>query len=120
MIKVVQAYDRAPFADVPPDDADALEIKLEAARRAFLDRDGWLAPYERIEVLRRLANQLGGKVNHFARLIAREGGACRCNGRGHARRRQRPERGGRDEDLRRPGDSNGSDRREHGAHGVHH
>lgn len=74
MIKVVQAYDRAPFAEVQSDDADALEIKLEAARRAFLDRDGWLVPHERIAVLRRLANLLGGKVNHFARLIAREGG----------------------------------------------
>ncbi len=41
MIKVVQAYDRAPFAEVQSDDADALEIKLEAACRAFLDRDGW-------------------------------------------------------------------------------
>ncbi len=74
MIKVVQAYDRAPFAEVQSDDADALEIRLEAARRAFLDRDGWLVPHERIAVLRRLANLLGGKVNHFARLIAREGG----------------------------------------------
>jgi acyl-CoA reductase-like NAD-dependent aldehyde dehydrogenase len=69
MIKVVQAYDRAPFAEVQSDDADALEIKLEAARRAFLDRDGWLVPHERIAVLRRLAKLLGGKVNHFARLI---------------------------------------------------
>jgi acyl-CoA reductase-like NAD-dependent aldehyde dehydrogenase len=74
MIEVVQAYDRIPFAEVPSDDAAALEAKLVAARRVFLDRDGWLAPHRRIAVLRRLAELLAGKVDHFARLIAREGG----------------------------------------------
>jgi acyl-CoA reductase-like NAD-dependent aldehyde dehydrogenase len=74
MIEVVQAYDRIPFAEVPSDDAAALEAKLVAARRVFLDRDGWLPPHQRIAVLRRLAELLAGKVDHFARLIAREGG----------------------------------------------
>jgi len=74
MIEVVQAYDRIPFAEVPTDDAGALETKLAAARRVFLDRDGWPAPHQRIAILRRLAELLAAKVDHFARLIAREGG----------------------------------------------
>jgi acyl-CoA reductase-like NAD-dependent aldehyde dehydrogenase len=74
MIEVVQAYDRIPFAEVPTDDAAALEAKLVAARRVFLDRDGWLPPHQRIAILRRLAELLAAKVDHFARLIAREGG----------------------------------------------
>ena len=74
MIKGVQAYDRAPIAELPSDDASALEAKLTAARRAFLDRDGWLQPHQRIAVLARLADLMRAKVDHFARLIAREGG----------------------------------------------
>jgi len=74
MIKVVQAYDRAFVSEVPTDDANALEAKLTAAHRAFLDRGGWLATHERITVLCRLAELLAAKVDHFARLIAREGG----------------------------------------------
>ena len=31
MLQVVQAFDRAPFAEVPVDDVDAMEAKLEAA-----------------------------------------------------------------------------------------
>ena len=48
MLQVVQAYDRAPIAEVPTDDAAALEAKLEAATRVFRDRGGWLKPHERI------------------------------------------------------------------------
>ena len=55
MLQIVQAFDRAPIAEIPTDDADALEAKLDAATRAFQDRDGWLKPHERIAILRRLA-----------------------------------------------------------------
>jgi acyl-CoA reductase-like NAD-dependent aldehyde dehydrogenase len=74
MLNVVRAYDRSPIAEVPTDDADALETKLSTARQAFTDRDGWIETHRRIEILRRLADLLAGKVEHFARLIAQEGG----------------------------------------------
>ena len=51
MLQIVQAFDRKPIAEIPTDDADALEAKLEAATRAFSDRNGWLKPHERIAVL---------------------------------------------------------------------
>jgi len=35
MLQVVQAFDREPIAEIPTDDADALEAKLERAARAF-------------------------------------------------------------------------------------
>ncbi len=74
MLKVVQAFDRAPIAEIEPDDAAALERKLQAAERAFQDRDGWLKPHQRIAILRKLATLMEGKRDHFAMQIAREGG----------------------------------------------
>ncbi|MBN9447193.1 MAG: aldehyde dehydrogenase family protein [Bosea sp.] len=74
MLQVVQAYDRAPIAEIATDDAAALEAKLQAAEKVFRDRDGWLKPYERMAILRRLAGLLESKREHFARQIAREGG----------------------------------------------
>jgi acyl-CoA reductase-like NAD-dependent aldehyde dehydrogenase len=56
MLQIVQAYDRSPIARVATDDADALEAKLALAVRTIRDRDHWLAPHQRIEILFRLAS----------------------------------------------------------------
>ena len=74
MLTVVQAYDRAPIEEIATDDAAALEAKLQAAETVFRDRDNWLKPHERIAILRKLAELLSAKRDHFARQIAREGG----------------------------------------------
>lgn len=74
MLKVVQAFDRAPITEVRTDDAAALERKLEAAERVFRDRDGWLKPHQRIAILRRLAVLMEARRDHLALQIAREGG----------------------------------------------
>ena len=60
MIEVVQAFDRAPIAQLESDDAAALERKIEAARRAFADRGAWLKPHQRIDILRKLAGLMEG------------------------------------------------------------
>jgi acyl-CoA reductase-like NAD-dependent aldehyde dehydrogenase len=73
-IQIVQAFDRAPVAQVPPDDAGALEAKLAAATRAFRDRDQWRQPHERVDVLRAAASLLEQRQEQFTRLIAQEGG----------------------------------------------
>lgn len=74
MLKVVQAFDRQPMAEIETDDAAALERKLQAAERVFRDRDGWLQPHQRMAVLRRLATLMEGRRDHLAMQIAREGG----------------------------------------------
>lgn len=74
MLKVVKAYDRAPIAEIETDDAAALEAKLQAAERVFRDREGWLKPFERVAILRRLAGLMDAKRDHLALQIAREGG----------------------------------------------
>lgn len=74
MLKVVQAFDRAPIAEIETDDDAALERKLEAAERVFRDRDGWLKPHRRIAILRKLASLMEARRDHLAMQIAREGG----------------------------------------------
>ncbi|MCP4736178.1 MAG: aldehyde dehydrogenase family protein, partial [Bosea sp.] len=74
MLTVVQAYDRAPIEEITTDDAAALEAKLAAADKVFRDRGNWLKTHERITILRKLAELLSAKRDHFARQIAREGG----------------------------------------------
>ncbi|MDE1995669.1 MAG: aldehyde dehydrogenase family protein [Rhizobiaceae bacterium] len=74
MIEVVQAFDRSPIATLQSDDAAALERKLSLAQRLFKDRAGWLKPYQRIEILHKLAALVEGRRQDFGRLIAREGG----------------------------------------------
>ena len=74
MLTVVQAFNRAPIAEIETDDAAALERKLQAAGRVFADRDGWLKPHRRIAILRKLAALMEGRRDHFAMQIAREGG----------------------------------------------
>src|SRR5271166_430883 len=74
IIEVVQAFDRAPIAQLDSDDATALERKIEAAAQLFADRDARLKPHQRIDILRRLATLMEAKREHFGRQIAREGG----------------------------------------------
>ena len=74
MINVVQAFDRAPIADLETDGEAALESKLSTAVRLFKDRDSWLKPYERIAILHRLSSLVEGRREFFGLQIAREGG----------------------------------------------
>ncbi len=74
MLEVVQAYDREHIADLPTDDATALERKLTVARKRFEDRRGWLQPHQRRAILLRLADLLLQQRETFAIRIARESG----------------------------------------------
>lgn len=74
MIEVVQAFDRVRIAELPTDDASALEMKLATAHARFQDRAAWLQPHERMAVLHKLAGLVEKQREAFAMLIAREGG----------------------------------------------
>ena len=74
MIEVVRAFDRTPLAEVVTDGPAALENKLQTASRLFADRSARLKPFQRIEILRRLASLVDGMHSHFALQIACEGG----------------------------------------------
>lgn len=74
ILKVVQAFDRELIAELPVDDANALEKKLALAHLSFRNRDTWLKPYERMAILKETARLLSLKKEAFTVLIAREGG----------------------------------------------
>jgi acyl-CoA reductase-like NAD-dependent aldehyde dehydrogenase len=73
-LEVVQAFDRCPIAEIPKDSISALEDKLCLAARASRNRDGWLQPHRRMEILQRTADLLRDRQERFAKLIAQEGG----------------------------------------------
>jgi len=73
-MKVYQAFDRVPIAELPADDASALERKLQVAAKAFADRDGWLPAHQRMAILRKASTLLQENRDRFAMMIAREGG----------------------------------------------
>src|SRR5258708_38560835 len=73
MLTVVRAFDRCPVAEIATDDLDALEHKLNTAHRVFQNRSGWLKPYQRLEVLRRLVDLMRNQRGHFSHLVAQDG-----------------------------------------------
>ncbi|MGO4440393.1 aldehyde dehydrogenase family protein [Rhizobium sp. RAF56] len=73
-LKVYQAFDRELIGEVPADDADAVERKLDLASKAFADRDGWLPAHQRTAILRKASALLHEHRDRFAMMIAREGG----------------------------------------------
>jgi acyl-CoA reductase-like NAD-dependent aldehyde dehydrogenase len=73
-MQIVHAWDRAPLAELPADDAAALESKLAAADTVFRDRAAWLPAHERGAILRRLSALIAARREDLALQIAREGG----------------------------------------------
>jgi acyl-CoA reductase-like NAD-dependent aldehyde dehydrogenase len=73
-LKVVQAFDRSPIAEVPTDDAQALDRKLAVALAAHRKRDQVLQPHRRSAILQATAALLNERRAQFARVIAQEGG----------------------------------------------
>src|SRR5882724_8999235 len=71
---VRQAFDGAPISEIQVDGEASVAEKLDRATRCFANRAGWLPPYRRIEILRRLARLLEREYEALAMLIAREGG----------------------------------------------
>ncbi|CEG59076.1 aldehyde dehydrogenase family protein [Legionella fallonii] len=73
-LHVVQAFDRTLIKEIPADDAQTLEAKLNTAARTLKNREGWLKPHERMAVLKRAAQLLTANQEQFTKLIAQEGG----------------------------------------------
>lgn len=74
MLTVVHAYDRIPFAEIICDDLHSINAKLDAATKVFANRKNWLAPYQRMDILRRLAALMEQHKDHLSLQIAKEGG----------------------------------------------
>ncbi|MET0285647.1 MAG: aldehyde dehydrogenase family protein [Polyangiales bacterium] len=73
-LQVYAAWDRKQFAELKSHTDAELEQKLARAHKAYVTRDGWLKPHQRIAVLQRLATLVEARKEQFAQLIAKEGG----------------------------------------------
>ncbi|WP_115708359.1 aldehyde dehydrogenase family protein [Legionella sainthelensi] len=73
-LQIVHAFDRSLIIEIPTDDAQALEVKLNTAMSALKNRDDWLKPHERMKILRYTAQLLASQQERFAKMIAQEGG----------------------------------------------
>ncbi len=71
---VRQPYDGVVIDELEYTPWSEVDTMLDRATAAFRDRDRWLPAYRRIEILRHLADLLGGQRDASALLIAREGG----------------------------------------------
>jgi acyl-CoA reductase-like NAD-dependent aldehyde dehydrogenase len=72
--EVCAPYDRALIATIEQGDRSAAEQALETAARLFGDRDRWLPPARRIEVLQAAADIMARRRETLALEAAREGG----------------------------------------------
>ena len=66
--------DRSLIATLDQVDLDGAQQALATAERLFHNRDAWLSPARRIEILRRAADLMQSRRNHLALEAAREGG----------------------------------------------
>ncbi len=72
--EVFSPYDGSLIATVDQADRDAVERALETAYRLFRNRDAWLSPARRLEILERTAEIMRGRRDELALEAAREGG----------------------------------------------
>ena len=72
--QVSAPFDRAPIATVEQVDRAGAERALATAHALFQDRDAWLSPARRIEILRQAADILQQRREQLALEAAREGG----------------------------------------------
>jgi acyl-CoA reductase-like NAD-dependent aldehyde dehydrogenase len=74
VLNVYAPWDNALIGEVKAADGAAVEKALETAYALFRDRNGWLHPSQRIEVLEKAAAIMASRADELAVEAAREGG----------------------------------------------
>jgi acyl-CoA reductase-like NAD-dependent aldehyde dehydrogenase len=74
VVEVRAPYDNRLIAEVTAADAAAVDKALESAYALFRDRDAWLPPSRRIEILEKAAQIMQSRAEELAVEAAREGG----------------------------------------------
>ena len=74
VLDVFAPWDNTKIAEVTAADEAAVEKALETAYALFRNRDGWLHPSKRIEVLNKAATIMASRADELAVEAAREGG----------------------------------------------
>ncbi len=73
-VSVKAPFDDDVIADVAAADAEAVEAALATAASLYADRDGWIAPGRRVEILEGTAELMAARAEDLAVEAAREGG----------------------------------------------
>ncbi|MCF6767526.1 aldehyde dehydrogenase family protein [Thiotrichales bacterium 19S11-10] len=73
-LKVISPYDHSLIDTVSMHTQAQATQMLEDAYLAFKDRDQWLKPYQRMDILKKLAELVEDEKENFALLITKEGG----------------------------------------------
>lgn len=74
MLTVINPSSLEAITDLPTDAASAVETKVAKAHDLFCDKSRWLAPHERISLLKKLAEAMRPLKEELAKLVAQEGG----------------------------------------------
>ena len=74
VLKVVAPYDNSLIGEVTAADEAAVEKALDTAYALYRNRDGWLHPSRRIEILTKAAAIMASRAEELAVEAAREGG----------------------------------------------
>ncbi|WP_325893108.1 aldehyde dehydrogenase family protein [Grimontia sp. NTOU-MAR1] len=73
-LNVYRPYDGGLIRSLPMQTADDVETALATAHTLFLDRNTWMPPYQRIEILERVIEIMSSQVESLTRMAAEEGG----------------------------------------------
>ncbi len=74
ILEVTAPYDQSPIQTLDTAGLDAIDRALDTATRLYRDRDSWLKPFERIQILERAAAIMSHRAEELALEAAREGG----------------------------------------------
>ncbi len=74
MLKVLSPYDLSLIKEIPLVGKNEVEKALATAYALFQDQSKWIAPYERIAILKRTASIMEGRIEALTKLAASEGG----------------------------------------------
>ena len=74
ILEVTAPYDQSPIQTLETAGLDAIDRALDTATRLYRDRDSWLKPFERIQILEKAAAIMSDRAEELALEAAREGG----------------------------------------------
>ncbi|WP_017006113.1 aldehyde dehydrogenase family protein, partial [Enterovibrio norvegicus] len=73
-LNVYRPFDGGLIRSIPLQSANDVETAIATAHSLFEDRQAWLAPHQRIEILERVVEIMSSQVEALTRLAAEEGG----------------------------------------------
>jgi len=74
ILEVTAPYDQSPIQTLETAGLDAIDGALDTATRLYRDRDSWLKPVERIQILEKAAAIMSDRAEELVLEAAREGG----------------------------------------------